>query len=86
VLAEERIEAVDLLKIDVEGAELDVLAGIAGADWPRIRQLVVEVESFAERAAPITAILEEHGFVVTPAQDTVQRAGDFGLVFARAAR
>ena len=43
--ADESIERVDLLKIDVEKAELDVLAGIEPADWPRIRQVVA-------RAAP----------------------------------
>jgi len=34
---------IDLLKIDVEGAEMDALRGIAEPDWPRIRQLAVEV-------------------------------------------
>ena len=43
VLREERIERVDLLKIDVQRAELDVLAGLDEADWPKIQQLVMEV-------------------------------------------
>ena len=30
---------IDLLKIDVEGAELDVLRGIAHKDWQLIRQV-----------------------------------------------
>lgn len=32
----------DLVKIDVEGAELDVLEGVDEADWARIRQFVIE--------------------------------------------
>ncbi len=31
---------IDLLKIDVEGAELDVLHGIAHEDWRLIRQVI----------------------------------------------
>lgn len=38
-----RLRHIDLLKIDTEGAEKDVLAGLAEADWDLIRQLVVEV-------------------------------------------
>lgn len=33
------LERVDLLKIDVEGAELDVLHGIEQEHWPRIQQV-----------------------------------------------
>lgn len=32
---------VDLLKIDVERAELEVLAGVEAAHWPLIRQVGV---------------------------------------------
>lgn len=39
VLAQQRLQRVDLLKIDVEGAELDVLRGVQPADWPRIQQV-----------------------------------------------
>jgi FkbM family methyltransferase len=42
--AEHRIAAVDFLKIDVEGAEADVLAG---ADWAGVRPRVVVVEAAA---------------------------------------
>ena len=43
VIHAHRVERIDLLKIDVERSEEDVLAGLAAEDWPRVRQLVVEV-------------------------------------------
>ena len=42
VMRHSGIEAVDLLKIDVEGAEWEILQGVDEADWPRLRQLVLE--------------------------------------------
>ena len=51
--------AVDLLKIDVEGSELDVLRGIDAADWPRIRQVVLETHG-SGRQQEAAAILQRH--------------------------
>jgi FkbM family methyltransferase len=42
-IRQQGLERVDLLKIDVEGAELDVLKGIEEQHWPRIRQLAMEI-------------------------------------------
>src|SRR5262249_47822068 len=81
-IAEEGIEAIDLLKIDVEGAEVEVLEGIEDRDWPKIRQVVVEVESYAKRAAEVVERLRSKGFEVHAEQDSVQQAGDFGMVYA----
>ena len=55
------VERIDLLKIDVEGAELDVLAG-CGAMWPRIRSVVLETHERGGRVAAIEALLQAHGF------------------------
>ena len=38
------MERIDLLKVDVEGAEMDVLAGIDDCHWPLVQQLCMEVE------------------------------------------
>lgn len=54
---------IDLLKVDVEGSEEAVLRGITEAHWPRIQQLVLEVENFAA-VASITATLQARGFRV----------------------
>jgi len=52
---------VDLLKIDVEGAELDVLQGVDPPQWPLIRQAIVEVQEHADRLAAVCDLLNSHG-------------------------
>ncbi|KAG2435614.1 hypothetical protein HYH02_011904 [Chlamydomonas schloesseri] len=48
LMREQRLERVDLLKVDVERAELQVLAGLAPEDWARVRQVVMEVHDLPE--------------------------------------
>lgn len=43
-----RLETVDILKIDVEGFFLDVLKGIAPKDFPKIKNIVAEVDYLPE--------------------------------------
>jgi len=47
-MAANRIPALDILKIDVEGYFMEVLKGIAEADFKRIRNIVVEIDYSAE--------------------------------------
>jgi FkbM family methyltransferase len=63
-VARHGIDRIDLLKIDAEGSELDVLAGIDPADWPRIGQVVLEAHG-AELRHGAEAVLREHGFHVS---------------------
>jgi hypothetical protein len=60
---------VDLMKVDVEGAEWAVLQGIEASDWPRIRQLAVEVHDVDGRVERMRALLEEKGYEVVVEQD-----------------
>ena len=60
---------IDLLKVDVEGAELDVLAGIAHTTWPLVRHVVVEVHDVDHRVERIRALLEGQGFEVLVEQE-----------------
>lgn len=55
---------IDLLKVDVEGAEIMVLNGITDNHWSRIRQVVMEVENFTILKT-ITNILQSKGFTVS---------------------
>ncbi|KAK7202108.1 Methyltransferase FkbM domain containing protein [Novymonas esmeraldas] len=51
-----------LVKVDVEGAEWDVLMGIADTEWRRIEQLVVEVHDVRGRVRRVEQLLREKGF------------------------
>lgn len=63
MIREQGVERIDLLKIDVEGAEMDVLAGIEDEHWPLIRQLAMEVEvSNKSRLPALTERLRSLGF------------------------
>ncbi|VVJ22051.1 Uncharacterised protein [Amycolatopsis camponoti] len=53
---------IDLVKVDVEGAELEVLHGIDERDWPRIAALVVEVHDVDDRVREVERLLTRHGF------------------------
>jgi len=61
VIEEYRLERIDILKVDVEGAEVAVLQGITAAHWDIIRQVVLEVEHFATKDQ-VVEMLEARGF------------------------
>ncbi|MFO0929701.1 MAG: FkbM family methyltransferase [Gemmataceae bacterium] len=61
-LRERAVQQVDLLKIDAEGSERAILAGIEEAHWDRIRQLVMEVHDGASETQRIQKQLEGRGF------------------------
>jgi amino acid adenylation domain-containing protein/FkbM family methyltransferase len=69
VIAERGIDRVDLLKIDVEKAELDVLRGIRDEDWPKIRQIVIEGHDLDGLLARVTSLLESRGYDLVVEQD-----------------
>lgn len=68
-LRDNGIDAVDLVKVDVEGAEWAVLNGIEDADWPRLRQLVIEVHDVGGRVARVRDMLERKGYRVVVEQE-----------------
>lgn len=81
VIAEEGIDRIDLLKINVEKSELEVLLGLGASDWPKIRQMVIEVDQ-RENLEPITSLLERHGFEVLVEQDPLLRKTELCYVYA----
>jgi FkbM family methyltransferase len=52
---------IDVLKVDVEGAELDVLHGIDDAHWPLLDQIVLEVQDLRGRLRAVCDMLARHG-------------------------
>jgi FkbM family methyltransferase len=66
LIEETHTQAIDLLKIDAEGSELDILSGIRDDHWPAIRQIVMEIhDGEGSVATPILKLLAERGFQVT---------------------
>jgi iturin family lipopeptide synthetase A len=81
VIAEEGIERIDLLKINVEKSELDVLLGLSPDDFTKIRQMVIEID-LQENLKPITDLLERYGFEVLVEQDPLLRKTELCYVYA----
>ncbi len=73
VIDEQSIQRIDYLKIDTEGAELNVLNGIRSDHWPIIRQAVIEVHDGGSGLQKVLEILERNGFhfVVEQPSDTL---------------
>jgi 31-O-methyltransferase len=81
-LNEQALEHVDLLKIDVERAELDVLRGVDDSDWSKIRQVVLEVHDESGRRDVITRMLTSRGFRVVVDQERAMRGTDVHMLYA----
>lgn len=64
VISELEIDTINLLKIDVEGAEYEVLQGIEEKDWGKIKQIIAEVHDVEGRLDKIKNMLITHGFEI----------------------
>ena len=73
-MAAHGLDHIDLLKIDVEGHFIEVLDGIAAADFARIRHIVLEAEyadELGHSRESLAAILRSKGYSVD-AKDAAQ--------------
>jgi len=68
IISEAKIEQIDLLKIDAEKSELAILKGIQEKDWPKIKQMVLEVHSVAE-VEVVIPLLKQKGFEIEVEQE-----------------
>ena len=82
VIAESGVERIDLLKVDVQKAEMDVLKGIADEDWPKIRQVVVEVHDLDHQVDRIASLLRDRGYNVQVEQDPLHKGTVVHFVYA----
>jgi amino acid adenylation domain-containing protein/FkbM family methyltransferase len=69
VLRERSLDRIDLLKVNVEKAELDVLEGIDDEHWPAIRQVVLQVHDLDDRRRRVEELLRRQGFAYTTVRD-----------------
>ena len=70
IIQQEKIERINLLKIDVEKAELDVLLGIEKNDWVKIDQIIIEVHNTNNKLSTIKSLLSEKEYMVKVQQET----------------
>lgn len=61
-LRQHDIDRVDLLKVDAERSEQQILDGLDEEDWPKIRQVVMEVHDGEEATRSMVERLQRHGF------------------------
>jgi FkbM family methyltransferase len=84
VLDRYQVASVSLLKVDVEGGELEVLEGVGRDNWERIGRLVVEVHDRAGRLRQIAALLDSVGYEVTVEQEPLFAGSSvFGVLAQR---
>jgi FkbM family methyltransferase len=83
VIYEHQVQRIDLLKVDVQKSELQVLEGIEEKDWPKIRQVVLEVHDVDGGLAKVTSLLDRHGFEVVPEQDDMYVGSRLYNLYAR---
>lgn len=62
VIEEDKVQEINLLKVDCEGAELSVLKGIQPEHWGMIQSVVVEVHDVNDRLNIIRKMLTDNGF------------------------
>ncbi|HEX2188306.1 MAG TPA: FkbM family methyltransferase, partial [Longimicrobiaceae bacterium] len=86
VIYEHRVERIDLLKVDCQKSELQVLDGIEPADWPKVRQVVLEVHDLDGALDRVAGLLERRGFEVAAEQDEMYAGSHLHNLYARRPR
>ena len=80
------LSRIDLLKIDVEKAEVDVLNGIEEEHWPLIQNIYAEIHDIDGRMQFVCDLLRNKGFKVLWEQDMLlQNTNIYSLIATRAA-
>lgn len=82
VMREQNVEQIDLMKVDVQRCELEVLQGIDDADWPKIRQIVLEAHDIDGRVDTVCSLLQSKGFSVKAEQDPLYVGTNIHNIYA----
>lgn len=81
VMAAEKIETCDLLKLDCEGAEFEILTSLEPDVWPRIRAIVMEYHMFAGYTLEqMDRLLRQHGYAFN--RRPIQPGMGYGYILA----
>ena len=88
VIRDNGIERIDLLKVDAEKSELAILRGIEDADWPKIRQIVIEVhDKIGNVIEAVVTLLKDRGFVFEMTEeDLLRNSGLYNIYATRKAK
>ncbi len=83
VIRRENVTAIDLLKIDTEGNELEILNSLKDSDWAKIRQLIVEIHKPEVELDTIRNLIAARGFEVKIDNSSVANEGELFMLYAR---
>jgi FkbM family methyltransferase len=84
LIDEQKLDRVDVLKIDVEGAEWAVLQGLDTRHWPLVQQVLVEVHDRDGRVKKCEALFREHGLTdVQAEQESIFKGTEVFNLIAR---
>ncbi|MFZ6183929.1 FkbM family methyltransferase [Nannocystis pusilla] len=82
VIREQDVARIDLLKVDVQRCEHEVIAGIDEQDWPKIRQVALEVHDIDGRVAELCELFTRRGFEVRAIQDELYVGTNIHNIYA----
>jgi len=71
---------IDLLKVDVVGAEVALFGGVAEEQWPLIDQVVVDTQDIAGRIAGVRELLASRGMTTSLERNPADPAGAASFV------
>lgn len=81
-IEQNKVQHIDLMKIDVQKCEAEVLAGIKDEHWPIIQQIVIEVHDIDDRVAQVSDLLCSKGFTVQSEQDQLYGGSNIWNMYA----
>ena len=83
IIKDQKLERIDLLKVDVQHGEDRVLDGINEPHWSIVRQAVIEMQDRNKSLALIQDRLQTLGFETSVGQINLHRGTNIYYVYAR---
>ena len=87
IIAENKIERIDLLKIDAENYESYVLAGIKDEDWTKIQQIAIEIHTHIPGGEnllqEITELFLSKGFSCHEGEESLETLWGVYMLYAK---